>query len=473
MPLSGFESPQEYPILRQRRRSKPCRDIKRLRPSAAARGGGVKTILPRVYLGSILALGVPLAWGSTDDSSPLAEHLISGRSIWEQPYLFGDWGGARTQLRDRGITFDLNHIGDLQTDASGSQTHHASYFGRIRASVDINGEKLADMNGELFVSGVWQYGRNHSERYLHVNTLTSSIAGVQSLRVDQFWYQHGLFEHQITVKLGQVAAVNEFGATDFFDILFNDELGYAPNALFSAKQPFSPAGKPGVVIWGDLSVLTPGLYAKAGIFTAYDNPYRPDDHGFDYVDDFSHGAVTSFEIGYQEKTAPYAAVYKLGINLHNLVINSGPHTGQTYKGNLTAYALAQKSVYHPMNGRGQLDLKRGFDALLEVVGSPGDRNPLAFEITAGGRYTGLIPGRDQDKLGLGIIYSRNGSAYSDAYRVTKGHGLAGETTLELDYQYNPSSWVSLQLDSQYIIDPGGDAQRSGILLLGVRTILRF
>ena len=64
--------------------------------------------------------------------------------------------------------------------------------------------------------------------------------------------------------MGQIAAVNEFGATDFFDLLFNDELGYAPNAIFNAKQPFSPAGKPGVVVWGDLSVVTPGLYAKAG-----------------------------------------------------------------------------------------------------------------------------------------------------------------------------------------------------------------
>jgi carbohydrate-selective porin OprB len=44
-------------------------------------------------------------------------------SIWEQQYLFGDWGGERSQLAQRGITFDLNNIGDSQTDVSGSQPH--------------------------------------------------------------------------------------------------------------------------------------------------------------------------------------------------------------------------------------------------------------------------------------------------------------------------------------------------------------
>jgi carbohydrate-selective porin OprB len=126
------------------------------------------------------------------------------------------------------------------------------------------------------------------------------------------WYQQGFFDHKLTVKLGQVAPVNEFGATDFFDILFNDELGYAPNAIFNTREPFSPAGKPGVIITGDLSAITPGLYAKTGVFTAYDDPYHPDSNGVDYGDDFNHGIAAAFEIGYKEQNTSYPGVYKLG-----------------------------------------------------------------------------------------------------------------------------------------------------------------
>ncbi len=322
-------------------------------------------------------------------------------SVWNQQFMFGDLGGSRSRLANSGITFDLNNIGDFQTDVTGSQTHHATYFGRFRASANIDFNKLSDFDGDFFFSGVWQYGQNLSGRYLDVNTLVSSIAGVESVRVDQLWYQQGLFQHLVTVKLGQVAAVNEFGATDFFDVLVNDEIGYAPNAIFNAKQPFSPAGKPGVIVWGDLSVITPGLYTKAGVFTAYDNPYRPDQYGTDYANDFDHGAVVSFEIGYQEQYKNFPGVYKVGINANNLAVYSNPDTGESYRGNFTAYGLAEKTVYHPKDADGKLDLKKGLDLLLEFIGAPGDRNLLEFEVTAGARYTGLIRAVIRTRLVLG------------------------------------------------------------------------
>jgi carbohydrate-selective porin OprB len=77
---------------------------------------------------------------------------------------------------------------------------------------------------------------------------------------DQLWYQQGFLDTRLKIKIGQIAAVNEFGATDFFDILFNDELGYSPNTNFVTHQPFSPAGKPGIVATLDLRDFTAGLY---------------------------------------------------------------------------------------------------------------------------------------------------------------------------------------------------------------------
>jgi porin len=421
----------------------------------------------------LFTLPAASALAGADEAKAFLDVQNHNASFLDHKYLFGDWGGERSRLADKGVTFDLNNIGDFQTDVTGSQTHHATYFGRFRASADINLNKLSDFDGEFFFSGVWQYGQNLSGQYLQVNTLVSSIAGTETYRIDQLWYQQGLFEHRVTVKLGQVAAVNEFGATDFFDILMNDELGYAPNAIFNTKQPFSPAGKPGVIVWGDLSVVTPGLYAKVGVFTADDDPYHPDQYGTDYANDFDHGSVVSFELGYQEHNKNYPGVYKAGINANNLAVYSNPNTGENYRGDFTAYGLAEKTVYHPTDGDGNLELKQGLDLLLEFVGAPGDRNPLQFEVTAGARYTGLIPGRDQDKTGFGVIYSQNGYAYSDANAATYGNNLNGETTLELTYQINPLSWFSLQFDNQFIIDPGGDDQRSGILVLGLRTIFRF
>jgi Carbohydrate-selective porin, OprB family len=90
----------------------------------------------------------------------------------------------------------------------------------------------------------------------------------------QLWYQQGFDNGKIKIKIGQIATVNEFGATDFFDLLVNDALGYAPNAIFNTRQPFSPAAKPGFMVTGSLSDLTPGLYFKGGVFTSLQPPIQ-------------------------------------------------------------------------------------------------------------------------------------------------------------------------------------------------------
>jgi len=428
--------------------------------------------LPCAMLVLLLAASISLRAGTVDTGgTPVVEKLTS--SIWDQQYLLGDWGGARTQLEKEGITFQLGNIGDLMGDVSGSQEHHLAYFGRFRASADIDFNKLADFDGEFFFSGIWQYGENLSGRYLGTNTLTSSIAGVNSVRIDQLWYQQGFDNDKFKIKLGQVAAVNEFGATDFFDILMNDELGYAPNAIFNTRQPFSPAGKPGAILTLDLSDLRPGLYVKGGVFTTYKNPYKPDAYGLDYNDDFGHGVAASLEFGFKEQNPTHAGVYKLGLNADPSSIYFNPATNREYRGDFNAYATVEKTVYHPTNRDGQLSTDKGLDLLFQFVGEPGDRNSIQYEFTTGGRYTGLIAGRDKDKAGFGIIYSNNGSAFSQANEQAGGSGLGGETTLEIDYQVNPAAWLSIQGDAQYIIDPGGNANRDNILVLGLRTIVQF
>jgi len=400
-----------------------------------------------------------------------------------QKYMLGDWGGERTKLENDGVTFGFNNIEDLQTDVTGSQEHHVAEFGRFRASLDLDLKKLADWDGEIYMTGIWQYGQNLSGEDLNVNTLTSSIAGPESLRIDEAWYQQGLFDSKVKVKVGQIAIVNDFGATDFGDILFNDELGYAPNPIFQAQQPFSPAGKPGVEVKLDLSDLTPGLYTKFAAYTAYTSPYRPDDNGFHYGDDFQHGVGYAGEVGYVEQKTDYAGTYKAGVNINDLshyntldVYNpvTGAYSGTAQEGDYTLYALAEKSVYHPRGSDGKLDPKKGLDLMTEFTYAPGDRNLLEYESSSGLRYTGLFPCRPQDKVGAGFILSQAGDHASDAFSNATGQGhLQSEETLELDYQIHIADWLLVQPDIQDILNPRGDMNRDDILILALRTVVTF
>src|SRR5476651_1194743 len=108
-----------------------------------------------------LTIGSTTARAGSDGITPNVQPTPPP-SFWNQQYMLGDWGGERTALAKEGVSFDFNDIGDFLTDVSGSQTHHATYFGRFRASMDIDFSKLSGFDGEFFFSGIWQYGRNLS-----------------------------------------------------------------------------------------------------------------------------------------------------------------------------------------------------------------------------------------------------------------------------------------------------------------------
>jgi porin len=162
----------------------------------------------------------------------------------------------------------------------------------------------------------------------------------------------------------------------------------------------------------------------------------------------------------------------LGFNYTNQSGFTELRTGQQLKGNYNGYMTIEKTVFHPEDN-GKLDTSRGLDLLLQIFGEPDDRNPVDFEITFGGRYTGLIPGRDKDKVGFGFIYSHTSHQQSLANQDIGGSSLGGEEVLELDYQLNITPWLAIQPDLQVIFNPNGDSKRDTILVPGIRTITVF
>jgi porin len=409
------------------------------------------------------------------DTVKCVQKCDKATGIWAQPYLFGDWGGARTKLEDKGVTFDFNIIDDLQTDLTGNQTHHLTNFGRIRGSVTVDLEKLADIDGKFFVTGMWQFGKNLGAE---INTFTSpsSIAGYNSFRLDEAWYEQGLFNHKLRIKVGQIAAVNDFGQTGLF--LMNDETGYSPNINFYPLQPFSPSGKPGVVLTIDPSGVDDGIYLKVGAFTGRgSDPYKPDTSGLNWGQDFDNGVAGTFEVGYNQN-GDYAGVYKIGASFNDMNRYNDLLTGEAKRGDLVAYLTAQKTVWHPVCPKtGKMDADRGLDLLVQIMGAPEDRNPIRFEGLIGAVYNGPFACRPQDKAGLGVIVADASSAAS-SFSKRNGGGTAGtQVALELSYQYNPAPWLSIQPDVQYIVNPVGYGvqpdSRDNILIVGLRTMVRF
>ena len=74
-------------------------------------------------------------------------------------HLFGEWGGKRTQLLERGVRFDFQYISDSLWNIKSVQPERFASWNRFRGTIDIDFGALTDHSGLYFhMTGLWQAG---------------------------------------------------------------------------------------------------------------------------------------------------------------------------------------------------------------------------------------------------------------------------------------------------------------------------
>jgi porin len=120
------------------------------------------------------------------------------------------------------------------------------------------------------------------------------------------------------------------------------------------------------------------------------------------------------------------------------------------------------------------DSTQGLGLFFRAGLSPQDRSAYELALDGGLHYQGLIPGRDQDALGLGVAYVQ---ISDDLIRAQKASGAAAisdyELALEVTYQFVVQPWWAIQPDFQWVHHPGGSDALSDAFVLGLRTRLTF
>lgn len=89
------------------------------------------------------------------------------RSIGEQDYATGDWGGLRSSLEARGVLFNFTYVADGFGVVAGGIKRGTFYNGFLDLGTDIDLEKLAGWKGTHFhVNGFYPQGVNGSANYV-------------------------------------------------------------------------------------------------------------------------------------------------------------------------------------------------------------------------------------------------------------------------------------------------------------------
>ncbi len=133
-------------------------------------------------------------------------------SIWEQETLTGDWNGARTALKDKGIDITLISINEIMGVLSGGLYRQASYEGRIEFSVDADLQKLVGWNGATTHFTIYQLHNAGHVAADNVGSIgdVSNIDALATTRLFTAWFQQNLFDDKVSLRVGQIAADDEF-----------------------------------------------------------------------------------------------------------------------------------------------------------------------------------------------------------------------------------------------------------------------
>ncbi|HET6930219.1 MAG TPA: carbohydrate porin [Candidatus Acidoferrum sp.] len=431
------------------------------------RGAGRRVLLTLLLAAFVFALAF-VRTGSAQEQS------VSLFGLPERQHLLGDWGGERTALAEKGLTFDFFYITDLEANPSGGLEQAQAGWMRIRGTMDLSFDHLIAWQGlSIHATALWQSGANLGAK---IGTLAnpSDLVSAHTTRLDSFWVQQLFFDKKLRIRAGQLAGLDFYGNQDYGGSWLIEPMGYAFGNLFpSIFESFDPAGTPGVEV---RFAPRRSIYVKSSVMSGNRDPYHQDPTGTNF--EIKNSATFLFEAGYllhppddgtpsgAATTKVYPGSYKFGG-----IYNGGKFpdaAGVMSSGNYLIYGMASQAVFRTDAGSNRgLDLTAGFDY------SPDDVARENVQVTVGGRFNAPFASRPKDRVGVALVYSKISDSFSNFGVLLGGPPLGSEKAVELNYSLQVTPYWYIQPVFQYYVDVGANGALPNAPVLGFRTKVNF
>ena len=204
------------------------------------RRGAELCVPPAVFVFSLAALLSSAPNALADDASPSIATSL--------PPTLATVGGLRPLLADRGVTFQLNYIGESLADAVGGTRRGAIYDGRLEVVVTADLEKALGWTGATVQANGYQIqGRGLSGAYIGNLLTVSNIEALPTTRLYEAWIEQK-FGGLAAVRVGQLAADTEFFTSGGAGLFINGAFGWP--GIFAVDLPSGgpayPLATPGV-----------------------------------------------------------------------------------------------------------------------------------------------------------------------------------------------------------------------------------
>jgi porin len=440
----------------------------------------------------VLAAALPgAAWADCELTIADIGHGADG--IPEDVLVAIDPAGVRRALSREGIEVGALYYGEAFAN-SGGFNQGGKYDGVLELYMKADMHKLGFWKGLCF----------HADGYqIHGNSITatnigslmpvSNLEATDATRLFELWFEQHMFDDKVAVRFGQLAADAEFIISEGAGFFLNGTWGWPSitAADMPSGGPAYPLATPGVRV-----ALTPNDNFQLLIGLYNGDPAGPDcqgdpqvcnDNGLDFrLDD---PPLLMIEGAYKYNQDRLAGTVKLGGWNHfgtfqdqrfdtggNLIAVTGL-PGKSIDSDRGLYGIIDQLIWKVPGSEGA----KGVALFGRVVGAPSAQNLIDFYAEAGITFSGMIPHRPDDGLGIAFAYTGI-SDQVHGFDVDSGLPVARnyEALLEICYTMQLAKGWSLQPDFQYIWQPGGNVPNEtgtgaveDAAVFGARTTISF
>jgi porin len=424
----------------------------------------------RFLLGFGLCLFAFPAHSQTAQEEPLPGPDSHETGQGPHGHLFGDWGGERTRLEERGVSFDFQYVSDSLWNLKSVQKERFASWNRFRWTVDIDFGKLTGHHDLYFhATALWQGGGNLGT-YLGLLTSPSGMSSENTCRLDSWWIEKRWRNERITARVGQFAGQDFYGAQHYAASYIFEPMGYALGNLFTTLEVFDPPSTPAMEI-RVAPIHT--LYVKSMVLAAVSSPFSQNPTGL--VPQFNGTPVSLSEIGFTpgkkassarafdnvESRKGYSGLYQFGA-AYNPAKFTSPTSATPRSGNYLVYWMASQALWRP-----DPQEAKGLDGTFAYDWSPPAINRNNTLLTAGLRFNEPLPVNFHNTMSL--AYVRN--SLSPQFLPPGMPPWKSEQGVEFNALLDVLPMLLLQPVVQYYENVGGGTHRA--MVFGFRTKVEF
>jgi porin len=413
------------------------------------KGGGMR-MKQLVIITMLLALfGLSFA-AQAEAGEASAAKSYSG-DFWSRSTLTGDWGGARNDLAQKGVTLDLNLIQIGQGNISGGKDVGWEYGGRGDLTINLDTQKMGLWpRGHITMEVEGNFGNSVNPQtgaLMPVNTnQIFPIPGSDELNIPNVSIMQFLSDY-IAVVVGKLATItphtgdmNEFahgkGDTQFFNLAFNANptvLVTVPYSTLAAGVIILPTKNPAEAIITINALDANGVANRSGFDTVFKGNTTYSIEGRVRTDFFGM-------TGHQLMGATYSARNFTSLD-QRIIIDD--HEIEQKDNSWSFHYNFDQYVYEPKKGQG-IGIFGRFGA------SDGNPNPVHYFYSIGVGGKGVISGRPLDQFGIGYYYMDVNSPKFTGPLATREVPLQSGQGFEAYYNFAITPWMKLTPDIQVV-----------------------